>query len=369
VLMVKPVSNIVQYGYCQVGVECYGGGLWYTWFDRDLTLAGRVIVSVGEGFESKLVYVNRPILRIPSLAIHLDRTANESFGPNKETALVPILGSVIKQTLENPGTATHNTALVELLASQVGVSPDKVMNFDMVVCDFQDAAIGGLNNEYIFSARLDNLMSSFCAVEALCEASTDDSIETDSSIRMISLFDNEEVGSDSAYGAGSPLVEDSMERISKALEGSTGEKADVLSSKANSFLISADMAHAIHPNFGSKHENNHRPAMNGGPVIKNNNNQRYATTRESSLVIEQLCKRHNIPYQHFCVRNDSPCGSTIGPILSASLGVRTVDIGNPQLSMHSIREMCGVEDTTHCINLMKAFFEEFPALNQLIKID
>jgi len=179
----------------------------------------------------------------------------------------------------------------------------------------------------------------------------------------------EEVGSGSAYGAMSPLVADSIERISHVLAAQAGEQPDILTSKTNSFIISADMAHAVHPNYGSKHENNHRPEMNKGPAIKSNSNQRYATTSESSLVIEQLCKKHNIPIQKFVVRNDAPCGSTIGPILSAGLGIRTVDIGNPQLSMHSIREMCGVEDTTHCINLMKAFYEEFAAFDRTVKID
>lgn len=370
VLKVKPVSNVVQFGYCQVGVECYGGGLWYTWFDRDLTVAGRVLVATKDGFESKLVYIDRPIMRVPSLAIHLDRGANDSFAPNKETSLVPVLGSVIKQTLENTvGKDGHNTALVALLAEKLSIAPEDIQNFELTVCDYQDSVIGGLNNEYIFSGRLDNLMSSFCGIEALCEASSDQSLEKDGTVRMVALFDNEEVGSQSSYGAMSPIVEDAIERISVALAALAGDKADILTSKSNSFIISADMAHAVHPNFGTKHENNHRPEMNKGPVIKTNSNQRYATTSESSLVIELLCKRHDIPVQKFVVRNDAPCGSTIGPILSSGLGVRTVDIGNPQLSMHSIREMCGVEDTTHCINLMKAFFEEFVELDKTIKID
>jgi len=254
---------------------------------------------------------------------------------------------------------------MELLGSTLGIPPSKIHSFELSLCDTQDAVIGGLNNEYIFSGRLDNLCSSYCATMALIESSTAQSLETEENVRVIALFDHEEVGSTSAFGASSTLTIDAMTRIATALNS----ESEMLTSKTNSFFISADMAHAVHPNYSAKHEANHRPEMNKGPVIKNNANQRYASTGPTSLVIEALAKAHNIPIQSFCVRNDVACGSTIGPIVSSAIGVRTVDIGNPQLSMHSIREMCGVDDATHCINLFKAYFEEFPQLNKTITID
>jgi len=364
-LKVKPKSHNQSCGYNQIGVEKYGGGLWFTWFDRDLTVGGRVIVSTESGFESKLVYINRPILRIPSLAIHIDRSANEKFEFNHETSLLPVIEQEVKTVFETKKGDSHNNALMELLGSTLGIPPSKIHSFELSLCDTQDAVIGGLNNEYIFSGRLDNLCSSYCATMALIESSTAQSLETEENVRVIALFDHEEVGSTSAFGASSTLTIDAMTRIATALNS----ESEMLTSKTNSFFISADMAHAVHPNYSAKHEANHRPEMNKGPVIKNNANQRYASTGPTSLVIEALAKAHNIPIQSFCVRNDVACGSTIGPIVSSAIGVRTVDIGNPQLSMHSIREMCGVDDATHCINLFKAYFEEFPQLNKTITID
>eukprot|EP01126_Amoeba_proteus_P010662 TRINITY_DN14186_c0_g1_i2.p1 TRINITY_DN14186_c0_g1~~TRINITY_DN14186_c0_g1_i2.p1 ORF type:complete len:456 (-),score=80.82 TRINITY_DN14186_c0_g1_i2:114-1481(-) len=364
-LKIKPISNIVSYGYCEVGVETYGGGLWYTWFDRNLSLAGRVFVSTSDGkYQSQLIDINKPLLFIPSLAIHLDRTANEAFKFNMETNLLPVLGSVVKETLGKVDNDNHNAGLISLIASTLEVAPSQVHNFELSLCDYQEATIGGINNEYIFSGRIDNLVSSYCAVKSLCESSLDGSLDEDETVRCVVLFDNEEVGSRSAYGAMSPLLEDAIQRICDALSGES--MSSIHATKSNSFLISADMAHAVHPNYGSKHENNHRPAINGGPTIKLKASQQYATTCETSLVIELLCKKHKIPYQKFIVRNDSPCGSTIGPIVSSCLGVRTVDIGCPQLAMHSIRETCGVDDVGHYIDLFNAFFHDFSSVDKNI---
>jgi len=364
-MKVKQNSHVTSYGYNQVGVALYGGGLWFTWFDRDLSLSGRVIVSnENGGYESKLLYINRPILRVPSLAIHLDRSANEKFEFNKETNLVPILETV-SSVLETKSGETHNTALMNLISTTLSVDVSRIHSFELSLCDFQDAVIGGINNEFIFSGRLDNLMSSYCATISLIESSTEKSLQSEENVRLIALFDHEECGSSSSFGAMSPLLHDGIDRICTALNSS----GDILTTKANSFCISADMGHAIHPNYGSKHENNHRPAINKGPVLKTNVNQSYATNGQTGLVIEALGKKHNIPIQHFCIRNDGVCGSTIGPLVSRNLGIRTVDIGNPQLSMHSIREMSGVNDIDYCIKLFNAFYEDFPSLNKSIIMD
>jgi len=368
VLKVKPVSNIQKSGFIQVGVEPYGGGLWYTWFDRDLTVAGRVIVATASGFESRLVYIDKPLMCIPSLAIHLDRSVSEAFKFNTETNLLPILETSIKAQLQTAG-EPHNGSLVNLIAKTLGVNKSVIQGFELTVCAHQDSVIGGINDEFIFSPRIDNLVSSFCALQALCETSSDESLSQEENVRVLLLFDNEEVGSCSAHGAQSPMLNEAMERIIGVLKGSATEPDLMHITRRKSFVISADMAHAIHPNYSDKHETNHRPEMHKGPVIKFNANQRYATTSETAFVIENLAKKHSIPIQKFAVRNDSPCGSTIGPILSGETGIRTVDIGNPQLAMHSIRETCGVDDTTYCIDLLKAFYSEFTALDKSLKID
>jgi len=271
----------------------------------------------------------------------------------------------VSSILETKSEETHNTVLMQLLAKTLKIEVKNIHSFELSLCDTQDSVIGGINNEFIFSGRLDNLMSSYCAVTALIESSTLESLETEQNIRLIALFDHEECGSSSSIGALSPLVHDGISRICTALNSSD----NILTSKANSFCISADMGHAVHPNYGTKHENNHRPALNKGPVVKLNVNQSYATNGTSSLVIEALSKKYDIPIQNFCIRNDSTCGSTIGPLVARSLGIRTVDIGAPQLSMHSIREMSGVDDVTHTINLFKAYFKDFAELNKIIDID
>jgi len=283
--------------------------------------------------------------------------------------LRPIIETSVKAQFETKPEHPHNNSLLNLLATTLKVKENEITNFELCLCDFQDAVIGGINNEFIFSARLDNLLHSFTGITALAESTVDDSLKNEENVRMVLLFDNEEVGSRSAYGAMSPIMNEAFERINLAFAHGNLPVDLVLISKRKSFLISADMAHCIHPNYPEKHESNHKPMMHKGPVIKINLETRYATNSESEFVIEQIAKNRGIPVQKFCVRNDMACGTTIGPILSGDSGVRTVDIGNPQLSMHSIREMCGVDDISSCIDLTKAFFEDFTALDKTLKID
>jgi len=215
-------------------------------------------------------------------------------------------------------------------------------------------------NEFIFSARLDNLSSSYCALTALLLSDSPQSIADDSRIRLIALFDNEEVGSESMQGAASNMMEQILIRITTSTRSKSDSEQNLNEIMfRKSFLISADMAHGVHPNYSEKHQSDHRPAINGGLVIKNNANQRYATNSVTSFYIHELAKRNGIPLQEFVVRNDSPCGSTIGPILASRCGMRTVDLGAPQLAMHSIRETCGTTDIDHTVKLFKSFFEQF----------
>ncbi|KAG2173986.1 hypothetical protein INT44_000100 [Umbelopsis vinacea] len=377
-LKVKPVSKKEKAGYLEVGVQLYGGGIWHTWFDRDLSVAGRVLIAHEDGtFKHTLVKVDRPILRIPTLAIHLDRGAATEFKFNSEAQLTPILATATKSALNGTDKPTdenaeseknHHPVLIKVLAGELNVKPAQIRDFELALYDTQPSAIGGVFNEFIYSPRLDNLEMSFCSIKAL--VNTADQLADESNIRLVTLFDNEEIGSTTAHGANSNLLPSTLKRLTAMKIGSDKVSATAFEESLHkSYLISADMAHAIHPNYAEKHEDNHQVAMHKGTVIKINANQRYATTAVTTVILKELAKTHNIPVQEFVVRNDSPCGSTIGPMLSAKLGLRTVDVGNPQLSMHSIREVGGTEDIPNAIKLFDAFFLKFAELDAKITVD
>ncbi|KAF8251139.1 peptidase M18, aminopeptidase I [Wilcoxina mikolae CBS 423.85] len=389
-LRMKPVSK--KFGengsYIQVGVETYGGGLWHTWFDRDLSIAGRAMIR-GEGGNiiSKLIRIDSPILRIPTLAIHLDR--QETFAFNKETQLFPIAGLACAE-LNKPAnseekktkdfqplaaiTERHHAPIVERIAKEAGVSVDDVVDFEMILYDTHPSVLGGLSDELIYSGRLDNLVMSYCATEGIIESlSSSNALDEESGIRLISLFDHEEIGSMTAQGADSNLLPAVIRRLS-VLPGDSSSPCPPSSSAYEECLIksmlwSCDQAHAVHPNYPAKYESSHRPEMNKGPVIKVNANARYATNSPGIVLTEEVAKLAGVPLQLFVVRNDSSCGSTIGPMLSAALGARTVDMGNAQLSMHSIRETGGAHDIEHAVKLFKAYFEHYSVLEPKILVD
>jgi len=346
-LRLKPCADHTAQGYRQLAVEPYGGILLHTWLDRDLSLAGRVTLREGAALRTVLVDFRRPLARVPSLAIHLNRELKEKgLHLNPQTQALPLVG------LED------SPPLAELLVQELrakrsaDVSPEHVVAFDLMLYDAQAPALIGSGDAFIAAPRLDNLGSCHAAVSALCADAS--ARELGRATRAVVLYDHEEVGSESAEGAGGNLLIETLERVVAAFKG--GAAQGLARARARSRVISADMAHGVHPNFADKHEPGHKPVLGRGPVIKSNVNQSYATDAVTAGEFSALCAGIGVVPQHFTSRNDQPCGSTIGPITAARTGIPTVDVGNPMLSMHSCREMAGSADVAPMIRVLQAFF-------------
>lgn len=321
-LRLKPHASYTSEGYAQLGVEVYGGALLNSWLDRDLGIAGRVLVQDDRGgIASRLVAIEKPLLRVPQLAIHLDREVNDKgLVLNRQDHLAPVLGL-----------ASSGTSFDKLIAEAAGVAAERVLGSELMLFDITPPTQGGAAGELLFSARLDNLAMCHAAITALSRVSRP------TAIPVIALFDHEEVGNMSAAGAAGAVLPRILERL-------VGTREELHQACARSTCVSADMAHAVHPNYASRHEPRHRPQLNGGPVIKVNSQQRYATSAATAAMFAQLCQAEDVPVQHYAHRTDLPCGTTIGPVTAAMLGIATVDVGNPMLSMHSARELAGAKD-------------------------
>ncbi len=346
-LRVKPQADTGRAGCRQLAVEVYGGALLNSWLDRDLGLSGRVVVRGPAGPEERLVLVQRPLLRVPQLAIHLDREISASgLLLNAQQHLSPLwgLGDV------TPG------AFTAFVAEQLDVEPGAVLAWDLMLHDVTPSTVAGLHDELISAPRLDNLCSSWAGLEALLAVSVDDA-PTPAQIPLVVLFDHEEIGSSSDRGAASTLLPAVTERIVLGLGGGRDEHLRALAASA---CCSADMAHATHPNYADRHEPGHPIALNGGPVLKVNSNLRYATDAESAALFVLACEQADVPLQRYAHRSDLPCGSTIGPITAARMGVRTFDVGAAQLAMHSARELCGADDPARYASAMAAFLSPRP---------
>lgn len=325
-LRMKPQPETGVGGWRQLGVEIYGGALLNSWLDRDLGLAGRIVVRDGDGTATRLVRDDRPLLRVPQLAIHLDREIRENgLLLNPQRHMVPVWA-----TGDAPSFAGY-------LASLADVDEADVVAWDMMAHDVTPAALTGLDEQFLASARIDNQLSCFVGLDALVAATS----AAGPSIPMLCLFDHEEVGSVSTSGAASPLLSDVLDRIGASLGGDLESRA---ASRSASLVVSADGAHATHPNYADRHEPEHQVAVNGGPVLKINANQRYATDAESAAAFTLACERADVPMQRFVTRTDLACGSTIGPASAGQLGIAVVDAGCAQLAMHSAREMAGSHD-------------------------
>lgn len=344
-LRLKPNAELTANGYEQLSIEVYGGVLLHTWLDRDLGLAGRVVLEDGS---TRLVKLPGSFCRVPSLAIHLNRDVNSAgLQLNAQTQMLPLAALQLD---------AGGLELGERLASALGGGVDAraILSSDLCLFDTQSPALGGARGELIFAARLDNLASCHAAISALLAAGDADAT------RVVVLYDHEEVGSESATGAGSPLLESLLSRLLACYPASSDGFARAL---AGSLLISADMAHAVHPNYPDKHDKQHRPLLGKGPVLKVNVSQRYATDGPTAARFRAACARARVEPQTFVSRNDIGCGSTIGPISAAGLGIRTVDVGGPMLSMHSIREMAASADVAPMIHVLTALFDDFAPLD------
>ena len=388
-LRVKPRSMRTAAKVRQLGVECYGGGLWHTWFDRDLGLSGRVWVRQqtpndvnggGGKIINRLVQIQKPVLRISNLAIHLlTAKEREAFAINKEDHLSPILATEAQHALMMPVPGNTTTkdgwkehqepALLHLLAKELDCNVDDLVDFELSLFDVQRASIGGAFDEFLYSARLDNLASCFLAVQGLVDYCDSDAHAASDAISMICLYDHEEVGSSSAVGAASPVLSEAVPRILASLNRGTPVPPDVLAASLSaSLVLSSDQAHAVHPNYAAKHEKAHQPHMNAGMVIKRNSNQRYATTPWTGVIMREIARQAGLPpLQEFIVRQDCGCGSTIGPLISTRTGMAAIDMGCPQLSMHSIRETMGVADLSHGLRLFEAFFRHYPTVRKQVE--
>lgn len=342
-LRIKPRPDTGRAGYRQLGVEVYGGALHNSWLDRDLGISGRVTVRDGDGSATttRLLKVDRPLLRVPQLAIHLDRGVNDGLTLNAQQHLVPVWGVG----------STETGAFTRFVADELGTDTDAVLAWDLMTHDLTPSATLGRDDELLASGRIDNLLSCWAALTALITAAGQGDSARDG-VPVICLFDHEEIGSESASGAAGSILPTILERIALA---AGADRTGLLRALAASRCVSADGAHATHPNYAERHEPGHQIAINGGPVIKLNANMRYATDAESSGWFKLAAERAGVPTQEFVVRSDMPCGSTIGPITAARLGIPTVDVGVAQLSMHSARELCGSEDPHLFVRALTSF--------------
>ena len=341
-LRLKPRAAHASCGVLRLGVEVYGGPILATFTDRDLGLAGRVVVRAPGGFETRLLRFDAPLMRLPNLAIHMNREVNEKgLKLDKQTELPLILG-VAAEGLDADG------SFRSIIAGGLQAEAADILTWELAVYDTQGGSLWGAGKEFIAAGRLDNLASCHAAMTALLACGSP------AATCVCAFFDHEEVGSESAAGAGGNFVSDLIHRLAA---GSGMDDEARRCALARSFFISADMAHAYHPNFPAAYEPDHKVMVNAGPVIKSNANQRYSTGADTAARFIALCEQAGVPYQQYAHRTDLSCGSTIGPIVAARPGIASVDVGSPLWAMHSIRESAGVLDHAHMIAALGAAFK------------
>lgn len=323
-LALKPTPDFDSAGWQQVAVEVYGGVLLHSWFDRELTVGGQVLTKDG----ARHLVNTGPLLRLPSLAIHLYR--KDEFKPDRQRHMQPVLS-----------VGTPETSVMGVIGNQLGIEPDDIASFNLITADAQRGEIFGAGEKLIAAGRMDNLSSVHASLRAMVGVASSSTAPNNQDILVMAAFDHEEVGSSSRYGAGGPILGDVLTRTARALGANEEQRFQMF---ARSSCVSADAAHSVHPNYADKHDPTHHPIIGQGPVTKINGNQRYASDAVTVNLWEDACRRAGVPYQRFVGNNDVPCGSTIGPISATRLGIPTVDVGVPMLSMHSARELVGERD-------------------------
>jgi aspartyl aminopeptidase len=340
---IKPAAEMTEENhYIKLNTETYSGPILSTWMDRPLSVAGRVTLKSTDLLNpiTKLVNIKKPILIIPNLAIHMNRNMNQGVELNKQKDMLPLMGLI------NDGLEKGNY-LISTIAKELNVEFKEILDFDLFLYEYEKGTIMGLNDEFISSARLDDLAMVHAGIAAISNS------EASNSTNVMICFDNEDIGSATKQGADSPLLSGILERI---VLTTGGDRQDYFRAIAKSFMISADMAHAVHPNVGEKCDPQNRPLINKGPVIKISANMKYTTDSNSAAVYAGICKQAEVPVQYFVNRSDEAGGSTIGPITASHINIRSVDIGNPALAMHSVRELGGVMDHSY---VTKSFVEFF----------
>lgn len=340
-IAIKPKAVIKENGYVKLNTEIYGGAILNTWLDRPLSIAGRVILRSGNPMEPTEVLVDfeKPVAIIPNVAIHLNREVNKGIELNKQKDMLPLISLA--------GDFIGEDYLVHRLAEYLKIEKQGILNYELYLYDPQPSCFVGLNDEFVSAPRLDNLAMLHASLTALINS------ENKKGVKMVVSFDNEEVGSRSRLGADSTLLEDVLERIS-LFTGMSRE--ELLFNLEKSFIISADMAHAVHPNSPEKHDPTNRPKINGGPVIKLSSDKSYTTDGLTSAIFRNLCEETSVPCQTFVNPSDKPGGSTIGPISASHVSIKSVDVGNPMLAMHSLRELVGADDQYYMVKVFEKFF-------------
>ncbi|MBQ3539163.1 MAG: M18 family aminopeptidase [Bacteroidaceae bacterium] len=341
---VKPSPEMVsEGGMIRLNTEVYGGPILYTWFDRPLSLAGRVILRGESPLSPKvrLLHIKRPLLIIPHLAIHFNREVNEGNKINRQKDMMPVLG-FINEHFEK------NNLLLDIVARELDVDASEILDFDLSLYEATPACLCGMNNEFISSGRQDDLLMAFAGLEALIESAPS------AMTQVLALFDNEETGNMTKQGSASPMLRNLLDAVIMQRGGKPG---DLYAAVEKSFMVSADMAHALHPNYADKHDPTNHPVMGGGPVIKYNANQKYVTDAESAAVFAEVCRAAGVPFQTFVNRSDIAGGSTLGNTLTTQLPLRGVDMGNPMWGMHSARETSAVIDTEYAVKAFTKFYE------------
>ncbi len=341
---IKPAAEMtVENHYIKLDTETYSGPILSTWMDRPLSIAGRVTVKSDDLLNpgTKLVNIKKPILIIPNLAIHMNRNVNAGVELNKQKDMLPLLG-IINESLEK------GNYLIDTIAKELNIEPEEILDFDLFLYEFDKGTIMGLSDEFISSPRLDDLAMVHAGITAISKS------EAANSTNVMVCFDNEDIGSATKQGADSPLLSNILERIVCSMGG---ERQDFFRAISKSFMISSDMAHSVHPNVGEKSDPQNRPLINKGTVIKISANMKYTTDSNSAAVYAGICKQAGVPVQYFVNRSDEAGGSTIGPITATHLNIRSVDIGNASLAMHSIRELCGVQDHTYVTKSFEEFYK------------